>query len=1075
MLRAWNPYEKRWMLPAKIYKRDGRLVAFEPEKISVAMHKAFAELKIDDSKVLRGLTAKAVSEIDRKFSGKFPHVEDVQDIVEQTLIRSGYERTASAYIDYRRKHAGMRDAKRLIGVETDELKLSVNAISVLEKRYLLKNDQGRVIESPQQMFRRVAREIARIEARYGKTDAKVMEDSFCMMMSNLDFLPNSPTLMNAGTRMGQLSACFVLPVDDSIEGIFDSLKHMAVIHQSGGGTGFSFSRLRPKGDLVSSTKCPASGPVSFMRVYDTATDVIKQGGRRRGANMGVLRVDHPDIMEFIAAKKDPSVFNNFNISVAVTDSFMHAAEKGGSYDLKNPRTGLFAGSMEAKDVLRLIATMAWHNGDPGVIFIDEMERHNPTPDLGKIESTNPCVTADTWIMTGCGPRRVNELVGNKFIAVINGKKFFSSDRGFFPTGIKQVIKIRTKEGLEIRLTANHLVRKVREMTRYKLTTEWIKAGSLKKNDLVVLNNHRSFEGWKGKYDEREGYLVGLLLGDGTMNKDKTILSSWGETEGVRSLRTLAYSYATAMPHRTDFKGWVKVKGRQEYRMATGYLKKIAEMLGLKPGEKVFTESIEKESSAFCRGLLRGFFDSDGSVQGNQSKGVSVRLAQSNIATLKTMQRMLLRFGIFSAIYARRKERVTMLPDGKGGKKGYACAPQYELVISRENLRIFYEEIGFGDSDKRVKLESALKSYKRTPYKRPFFATVDSVEVENEEEVFDVIIPGINAFDANGFYVHNCGEQPLLPYESCNLGSINLAKFVEKGKVDWTRLEKTVRLATRFLDNVIDANNFPLDRIEDVTKANRKIGLGVMGFADMLIRLNIAYNSESAVRLAEKVMGFIKEKATEESVRLANERGSFPNFQKSSLAKRFRAIRNASITTVAPTGTISIIAGCSSGIEPIFGVSFVRNVMGGTELLETNQDFEVIAKENGFYSNNLIMDIAKQGSVQKMSSIPKAIRSLFVTALDIAPEWHIRMQAAFQKHTDSAVSKTINFPSSATIGDFEKAFRLAYRLKCKGITAYRFGTREGQVLSFGNDAEKKKGYMSVPSEFAGGCPKNECPF
>ncbi|MBU2561266.1 MAG: vitamin B12-dependent ribonucleotide reductase [Nanoarchaeota archaeon] len=698
-------------MPSKIYKRDGRLVKFEPEKISAAMHKAFSALKLDDSKILKELTRKVVADVDRRFYHKIPKVEDVQDIVEQVLIKSGYERTAKAYIDYRRQHAQIRDAKKLLGVTSDELKLSVNAISVLEKRYLLKDDQGKVIETPKQMFRRVAREVARIEARYAKKEAGKTEDEFYRMMADLEFIPNSPTLMNAGTRMGQLSACFVLPVEDSMEGIFTSLKHMALIHQSGGGTGFSFSRLRPSGDIVGSTKCPASGPVSFMRVFDCATDVIKQGGRRRGANMGVLRVDHPDIMEFITAKKDPDKFQNFNLSVAVTDRFMKAAEKGEEYELINPRTSSAAGRLNASDVLRLIVTMAWHNGDPGLLFIDEVNRNNPTPFFGSIESTNPC-----------------------------------------------------------------------------------------------------------------------------------------------------------------------------------------------------------------------------------------------------------------------------------------------------------------------------------------------------------------------------GELPLLPYESCNLGSINLARFVEGGKINWKRLEKTTRLAVRFLDNVIDANNFPLEEIEESTKANRKIGLGVMGFADMLIRLSVPYNSDKAVKLAGEVMRFVRDKALEESQQLAKERGSFPNFKRSTLAKKCKQMRNASVTTVAPTGTISIIAGCSSGIEPLFGISFVRNVMSGAQLLETNADFELIAKQKGFYSKELMMDIAQQGNLQNVRGVPADIKKVFVTAFDVSPEWHIKIQAAFQRYTDSAVSKTINFPSTATIDDIEKAYGLAHRLKCKGLTVYRYGSREGQVLTLGEPDKKTKArYMGAESEYAGGCPTGECPF
>lgn len=700
--------KKRWTVPAKIYKRDGRLEKFEQDKISEAIGKAFAALKVKPKVKLYTLAGKVVKEVDRKFYHKIPTVEDVQDIVEQVLIKEGYERTAKSYIDYRRLHTDIREAKKFFGVKADALKLSVNAVSVLEKRYLLKDEKGNVMETPQQMFRRVAREIARVEAKYGKQDPKKVEEQFYLMMASLEFLPNSPTLMNAGTRMGQLSACFVLPVEDSIESIFTALKHMALIHQSGGGTGFSFSALRPAGDIVGSTGCVSSGPVSFMRIFDAATEEIKQGGRRRGANMGVLRVDHPDIMRFITAKKDDEM-QNFNLSVAVTDSFMKAVQQGREYRLINPRTGTSSSKLDAREVMKLIVTMAWAGGDPGMIFIDEINRHNPTPSLGKIESTNPC-----------------------------------------------------------------------------------------------------------------------------------------------------------------------------------------------------------------------------------------------------------------------------------------------------------------------------------------------------------------------------GEQPLLPYESCNLGSINLGRFVAGKDLDWDRLGETVRLAVRFLDNVIDANRFPLERIEEVTKANRKIGLGVMGFADMLIRMGIPYDSSRAVALAEKAMKFIHDTAVKQSIALADERGSFPNFKKSTLSRKYKKMRNASLTTVAPTGTISIIAGCSSGIEPLFGISFVRNVMSGAQLLEINSDFEFAAKQGGFYSKELMREVAQSGSIQRLKGVPPAVRKVFVTAFDISPEWHIKIQAAFQKYTDSAVSKTINFPASATTDELDKAFRLAHKLKCKGITVYRFGSREGQVITFA-DKKTKQRYMGVDSEYGGGCPGKECSF
>lgn len=571
------------------------------------------------------------------------------------------------------------------------MKLSENAKFILEQRYLLRNEGREIIETPEKLFRRVARAIAEVEIKYGKSpkEVKSLEKKFYDMMVKLEFLPNSPTLMNAGTDLGQLSACFVLPVEDHIDSIFGAVHSTAKIHKSGGGTGFSFSRIRPKGDVVGSTGGIASGPLSFMRVFDMATEVIKQGGKRRGANMGVLRVDHPDILDFIICKEKEGMLSNFNISIAITDKFMEAVKKDIDFKLINPRTKKADKTIKARALWNLIITMSWKNGEPGIIFIDRINKPdltgNPTPKVGLIETTNPC-----------------------------------------------------------------------------------------------------------------------------------------------------------------------------------------------------------------------------------------------------------------------------------------------------------------------------------------------------------------------------GEQPLLPYESCNLGSINLSKFIknrkQKTEIDWTKLKKTIRLAVRFLDNVIDANKFPLEEIEKATLSNRKIGLGVMGWTDMLLQLGIKYDTPKAVNLGKKLMHFVLHTGIQMSRELGKEKGSFPNKDKSIYIHE-EALRNATITTIAPTGTISIIASCSNGIEPIYAVVQQRNVEEslGKNLVEVNPTIQTSLELKGLWSPQMEEALIQTQCI-KCTTLPKEMKDVFVTSSEIKPEWHVKMQAAFQESTDNAVSKTINLPSSATVHDIEKIYLLAYSLECKGITVYREGSRKYQLLT-----------------------------
>ncbi len=678
-----------------VVKRNGQRVDFDETKIVKAINKAYNNVYMErpEEQNLSEATksAKTVVEVISTTNKDEWNVEEIQDTVEKVLMEQDAS-VAKCYILYRQKRAGVRAFKASLGITDDDLKLPINSLMVLAARYLLKDETLKIVETPKQLFDRVSRAISSSEKAYNKSQEQVdaIAKDFFDAMSTFRFMPNSPTLMNAGVPKGQLSACFVVPVGDSIVEIFDAVKYAALIHKTGGGTGFSFSRLRPHNDVVRGSSGVASGPISFMKVFDFATEQVKQGGKRRGANMGVLRVDHPDILDFIMLKETEGMLKNFNISVAITDEFMKALQENKDYNLINPKNQKIVGRLNARAVWNLIVTMAWKTGDPGLIFLDRINASfaNPVPAYGPVESTNPC-----------------------------------------------------------------------------------------------------------------------------------------------------------------------------------------------------------------------------------------------------------------------------------------------------------------------------------------------------------------------------GEQPLYPFDACNLGSINLAMMVKQTdhhfEVDWDELKRITRLGVRFLDDVIDANDYPIKEISDVVRAIRRIGLGVMGWADMLIKLGIRYNSNEALLLAEQVMSFISEQGRKMSHELAEERGPFPAFKDSIWYKLgYKPLRNSTVTTIAPTGTISIIAGgTSQGIEPIFSVVYMRNVHEslGYNLIEVNNEFERRSLENGYYSEELMKSLAGKVSIQDAEAVPAEERKLFMTAYDIGPEWHVKMQAAFQKYVDNAVSKTINFPSWATPQDIETAYRLSYQLGCKGITVYRDSSKNVQVL------------------------------
>lgn len=921
-----------------VRKRDGRITNFNKEKITKAIYKALVANGQPDMKIAEELTSGVLSKlIEQGFSvGSPPSVEDVQDMVESTLIEKGHGNIAKSYILYRHERRKLREDKMKV-LNTKSLdhvakKFDLNCLRVLASRYLLRNNKNEITESPSQMFERVAILVgigdllydAELYSREGNTSQDIEEarrylsklddfeykfrignyylnkyhfrglinhyiylarrgqmkksfkevltliaakkfdkyleriQEYYDLMTDQNFLPNSPTMMNAGARLGQLSACFVLGMPDDMNDIMKSTSDAALIFKSGGGVGINYSDLRHEGDIVASTSGVASGPVSFMNIINTVTEVVKQGGKRRGANMGILEVWHPDIEKFVTNKTEPGILENFNVSVGIWEDFWSALvdSPDGKYTLRSPRDRSPTREINAHQLIDLIAMSAWRSAEPGLIFFDNINKYNVFAKARGVplRATNPCVTADTWIATAEGSKKVGDLVGKPFEVLLNGTTWHSN--GFFETGIKPVYKLRTKEGHELRLTKDHKV----AVKQNGLSFEWKEAGDLQIGDSIVLAH------------------------------------------------------------------------------------------------------IE-------------------------------------------------------------------LQDNKG-------------VILQKQVAVFSE------------------------------LAQDGIEM-----VYDAQVPGVNAFVANGIVVHNCGEQSLYPYESCNLGSINLANLVKRKadgqfEFDWQRYEEVIRKTTRFLDNVIDMNNYPVPEIDRASKESRRIGLGVMGVADLLYKLRIPYNSREGYEFQSKLAEALTYYSMEESVALARSRGEFDlcskteypegkipvagYYEKSksdhyydwdALISKIQkyGIRNVLTTTVAPTGTLSMIADCTNGMEPTFALVFEKRVTVG-RFFYTNKIFEQVLRENGLYSDEILAKIADNyGSVRGLAEIPEWIQNIFVTAMDIHWSDHLMAQSVWQEWIGNAIAKTINMPHDVQSDDVKAAYLLAHELGLKGITVYRDGSRHTQVL------------------------------
>jgi ribonucleoside-diphosphate reductase alpha chain len=947
---------------------------------------------------------------------------------------------------------------------------------IWDMKYRLKAADGSVLDHTlAETWERVAKAAAaaepkRLRARWTK--------AFREAMADFAFLPAGRILAGAGTgRTVTLFNCFVMGrIEDDLSSIFQNVKEAALTMQLGGGIGHDFSTLRPRGALVKSIGADASGPVSFMDVWDAMCRTIMSAGARRGAMMGTLRCDHPDIEAFIDAKADPARLRNFNLSVLVTDAFVRAVREGAAWPLVFD--GEVCKTLPARALWDRMMRATYEYAEPGVVFIDRINAANNLSYCETISATNPCIPGDTWVHTSKGPRLVRELVGRPFRARIDGQDHASGPEGFFATGTKRLVRVETTEGYSLRLTVDHRVRRVAALTPCSLDADWCAAGDLRAGDLLLLNDHRTNPSWQGEggLTLEEGYLLGMLVGDGTLKADAAILSVWrpaaavncGDRAGVDGVMAEALRAAATLPRPADLSGWSSVAGRNEYQLRLASLKQLADRVGMAIANKAITPAMERGSSEFYKGFLRGLFDTDGSVQGSQTKGVSVRLAQSDLPRLQAVQRMLLRLGVAASLRAeRRPAPLRNLPDERGRRANCATQPQHELAICGENLLQFRDLVGFADDEKASRLDLAIANCRRAANRERFVVRVASVLNDGFEEVFDVRIPGVNAFDANGLMAHNCGEQPLPPYGACLLGSINLAKLIDKpftaeARLDTARLEGLAATAVRFLDDVIDISNYPLPEQRKEAKAKRRIGLGVTGLADALILMGVRYGSPQSLALAKSWMAAIEAAAYAASAELAGEKGAFPlydaeHFLAAPNLQRLPAdvreavarhsIRNGLLTSIAPTGTISLLAGnVSSGVEPVFDFRYERRVLerDGSTRTETVEDYA--------------------HALYRQTFGPAApLTQAFVTAEELSPRAHLEMQAALQAHVDSSISKTINCPADISFEAFKDVYLEAYDLGLKGCTTYRPNAVTGSVLT--RTAEPKAPLVLAPAASA----------
>lgn len=1019
---------------------------------------------------------------------------------------------------------------RRLGVVSDDtgaVPMQPASADIWDKKYRLKTKQGEVLDADiDATYLRVAKALA--EAETTPEQQQHWMQRFIWALRH-GAIPAGRIISNAGAQQHKPATstinCTVSgTIEDSMDGILQKVHEAGLTLKAGCGIGYEFSTLRPRGAFVAGAGAYTSGPMSFMDIFDRMCFTVSSAGGRRGAQMGTFDVTHPDVRDFIRAKREDGRLRQFNLSLLITDDFMAAVENDADWPLLFPlarkeaadvalddatqvawrdwpihegyvvrEDGLVAcrihGRIRARHLWDMIMVSTYDYAEPGFILIDRVNEMNNNWWCENIRATNPCVTAETWVHTAQGPRQVAELVGRRFHARVDGRDHASSEAGFFLTARKPVLALQTREGHRLRLTADHRVRRVTQRSHWALHSEWCEAGQLQPGDEVLLHDHRANPTWPGALEHEQGYLLGLLVGNGRLQQDTALLSAEcraavanGGAEipaaGTRAVMAEALRCAHTLPPHADAIGWVARAGRNEWRLASAALGDLAGRMGLSPDHIAITPTLEQLSSVASRGLLRGLFDAGGRVQCSQANAVSVHLACSDRARLEAVQRMLLRLGMPSALHALPRH-------GDDGQRACAAPAQCELVLRGEAVARYAELVGFADSDKATRLAQALAGQRRTLSPSAWFATVETLQADGVEDVFDVQVPGVNCFDGNGLHAHNCGEQPLPPYGACLLGSINLTRFVRdpftaQARFDWDEYKEVVRVFTRMLDNVVEVNGLPLQPQREEILRKRRHGMGFLGLGSTLAMLRMTYGEPDSCAFTEAVAREMAVAGWETGLALAREKGPAPIMQErfevtaamlrqrpemardgwragqqiegkvlharySRYMQRIAEVapelveelaevgaRFTHHSSIAPTGTISLSLAnnASNGIEPSFAHHYSRNVI--REGRKTKEKVDVFSYELLAYRHRVnpqAMPFAETGEAR--------LPAYFVAADDISPKAHVDVQAAAQKWVDSSISKTANVPTDYPFDQFKDIYRYAHAQGLKGCTTFRF--------------------------------------